>query len=175
MLQVTKKCCSKIINASGSLGAFVYLREMKLILIPLFILFGIHVHAQDASIRHYLKKTSSFELLYPCDQFNSEGLEIRVPDSIYNSGTITIKKLNANDVKFKNYSLNFSQDKVDQVSVIVKGKNKAKFESILNANFGGTYDPQKDNQEVDYKNCVIKITKLKVGGKINYIIQRLNQ
>lgn len=142
---------------------------------PLFILFGIHVHAQDASIRHYLNKSRDFEFLYPCDPFSSEGLGISVPDSIYNSGTITIKKLISSDIKFKNYILNFAQDQVDQISVSVKGKNKVKFEAVLTSNFGNSFAPLKDKQELDYKNCVIKVTKLKVGGKVNYIIQRSNK
>ncbi len=95
----------------------------------LFLFIALGSYAQDkASIRHYQKKWKTDSIHLPCQKWDSRDLLIHLPDSVYGSGEIQIKKLKYRGVSGFNYSLTIKNSTVQSVEIKCKGKKR---ESLL--------------------------------------------
>lgn len=153
-------------------GHLYILKNMKFILLPLFIGFTFCLSAQNASVNHYLRKSNSYEIAYPGDDYKSNGLYIKVPDSIYNSGSILIKFLTVSDLKLRNFTFHFQENTIQKLSFTVKGKKDIlEIKNLLISAFDDEFNATSTNQEFRYKDCNVQLTISNLGKKQLYNIQ----
>lgn len=97
---------------------------MKFILSVVILLFSKMVISQgDVQIIHYQKKANLENIILYNDIYNAKIFDINVPDSVYDSGKITVKKAYLNDLKLKRFNVTFENKKYTEVSFVLKGIN----------------------------------------------------
>ena len=95
-----------------------------------FVLFSLHLYAQDSNITHYQRRANLAKLVVPNTAYSSKDFIIHFPDSLYNAGKITIKRLKVSGLKLM-CELNFKRNYYFQVKYTVKKSKKSKFETAL--------------------------------------------
>lgn len=96
---------------------------MKFLLLSITLFFAATCIAQgDATITHYQRKWVTDTLQMPCEAFDAQNLLITVPDSVYNQGVITIKKLQYKDTKKLYCSITLTDGKIKKLELAGKGK-----------------------------------------------------
>jgi hypothetical protein len=107
---------------------------MKKINLPALLLFTFlfsisHVFSQkdisNARLKHFLRKTSADTLLFPGDLIVSENLLINVPDSIYDTSEIEIKKFSYQNIANIHIDLTGRDGIVRTIEYRIKGRRKA--------------------------------------------------
>ncbi|MDA8930034.1 hypothetical protein N9J07_01475 [Bacteroidia bacterium] len=89
----------------------------------LFVLFSISGFAQnEASISHYQRSWATDSIHLPCEKWKLKDLDIHIPDSLYNSGVVSIKKMRYQGVKGFAYNVTISEGLVSAVVLSTKGK-----------------------------------------------------
>ena len=69
-----------------------------------------------------------------CDKWESRDLLIPIPDSVYNSGTVFIKKVTYKDVRGISLSMKMSGNQITSVELSGKGKKVKKILTELKEN-----------------------------------------
>lgn len=96
----------------------------------LFVFFSLLASAQqEASIQHYQRAWAADTIHLPCEKWDTKDLLINVPDSLYKSGSITVKKMRYNGVKGFGYNVEIKNGKV--YKVVISGKGKERQEVLL--------------------------------------------
>jgi hypothetical protein len=94
------------------------------------ILTGNFSYSQDSRIIHYQRNCSINTLVLPTDAYNSNLFTIDYPDSIYNSGVLSIKKLRIRNIKAL-AEFNFTNNIYTHVSYTLNKKNKDKLMKLI--------------------------------------------
>ncbi|PCJ65617.1 MAG: hypothetical protein COA58_09430 [Bacteroidetes bacterium] len=136
-----------------------------------FLLSSVCYGQGDASIKHYQKNWSTDSLPLPCDRFDAQDLLIPIPDSIYNSGTISVKKFRLNGMKAFNYVLKFENDTVQSIVFEVKGKKRIEKLYLLDTKIMD----QKEKSESCIPVSLLFISGRKATFKIGPIIPDKNK
>lgn len=96
---------------------------MRTIILLFFISINLSVFSQDdIKINHYQRKANFSKMITINSSFNANDYFIYIPDSIYNSGDIFIKKGLINEMKFKSMNLFFTNKIYTQITFTIKGK-----------------------------------------------------
>ena len=117
---------------------------MKIFLIIACVFCSLISLAQDdVSIRHYQKKWSTDTVHLPCDKWDARDLLIPIPDSVYNAGTVRVKKLKYKGVKGFGYIVTLKEAKTNQVIITCKGKKQLDMLLELDYHLNKTYQNNK--------------------------------
>lgn len=92
----------------------------------LFLIFisSVSLAQQGVSIRHYQRNWATDSIHIPCEKWDTKDLLINVPDSLYDSGSITVKKLKYKGVKGFGYSVEIKDGRTSKVVISCKGKKQ---------------------------------------------------
>ncbi len=125
----------------------------KIVASLILVLCSVVAHAQQsASIRHYQRSWSTDSIHLPCEKWELKGLNINVPDSLYDSGTITVKKMKYQGIKGFGYSVEIKDGRANKVVVTCKGKKQLDRLLTLDTYLYQVYSNDKDCALVSFMN-----------------------
>jgi hypothetical protein len=87
-------------------------------LLPLLLFFFINsslLSQQDGRVLHYISKCKSCEIPIPGAQFDKVGLSLFLPDSLYSSGDISVKKIIKDSFRLKRVKYSFEKNIITYV------------------------------------------------------------
>ncbi|MDA8886895.1 hypothetical protein OAD66_01865 [Bacteroidia bacterium] len=136
----------------------------------LFLFIALGSYAQDkASIRHYQKKWKTDSIHLPCQKWDSRDLLIHVPDSIYDSGSVQVKKLTLKGSKGFSCEVKIVDD--DVYSTVIKAKGKKNRAILLQLEF---WIQIQNKKTADCKVAtLLKVSKRNTALQLNQDIQGL--
>lgn|GEM_PF-2982586 len=70
---------------------------------------------QEGRVLHYISKCKTCEVPIPGVQFDKVGLSLYLPDSLYNSGDISVKKIIKDNCRFKRVKYSFEKNSITNV------------------------------------------------------------
>ena len=117
----------------------------------------------DVSISHYQKKWSTDTVHLPCEKWDSRDLLIPIPDSVYNSGTVSVKKLRYKGVKRFGYKVTLKDGKSDVIVITCKGKKQVAMLLDLDFHISNKYKGNKNCDIVSFMNASHRRGRLKIA------------
>lgn len=120
----------------------------------LLIFFSLLASAQqEASIQHYQRTWDTDTIHMPCEKWGLKGLNITIPDSLYSSGNITVKKMRYQGVKGFGYSVEIKNGKVSKVLITAKGRKKVDILLLLDSYIYEKYNKEPICRPVSFLNA----------------------
>lgn len=124
---------------------------------------------QGSTLKHMLKKTKSDSLIYAGDQMTPNHFLIQIPDSVYSSSQIEIKKFKLASVGKMNLFLKSNHRHFNKTRYQIKGNRKA--ERFLNflLNDLNLSKEQLESGEINMKGKMIRF-RYDVSDRYHYFI-----
>jgi hypothetical protein len=116
----------------------------------IFAGFSFFGFSQETTMYHFQRKGSLENVILPGQRYNSSEFVISLPDSLYTSGNVTIKKMKVNDWKLQ-VNFIFSRNVYTQMVYSVKKKDKEEFIQFLeNSDSSFTWQQKKLGRKVQF-------------------------
>ena len=107
----------------------------------LLILFSLVASGQQgARLVHYQRTWNTDTIHFPCEPWELTGLSINIPDTLYDSGLISVKKMRYKGVKGLGYEVEIKEGKVYKVNITTKGRRNFDTLLLLDAEIRGEYE-----------------------------------
>ena len=114
---------------------------------------AVSIAQQSGSIRHFQRSWSTDSIHLPCEKWELKGLNINVPDSLYDSGTIAVKKMKYQGIRGFRYSVEIKDGRANKVVVTCKGKQQLDMLLTLDAYLYQVYGNDKECALISFMNA----------------------